>query len=86
MDSSFWQKTFSATPRATVPAYLTAGLAIVSNVWPLGAIIGGAAITLENSPQFPTWPRKMTQFEIDSGYALPYTLMATLGKGAVGYC
>ncbi|KAI5960699.1 hypothetical protein CANMA_003961 [Candida margitis] len=84
MDSSFWQKTFSATPRATVPAYLTAASAIVSNVWPLGAIIGGAAIALESSPQFPTYPRKMTQFEIDSGYALPYTLMATLGKSAVG--
>ncbi|CCG20508.1 hypothetical protein CORT_0A01170 [Candida orthopsilosis Co 90-125] len=84
MDSSFWQKTFSATPRATVPAYLTAALAIVSNVWPLGAIIGGAAITMESSPKFPTYPRKMTQFEIDSGYALPYTLMATLGRSAVG--
>ncbi|KAI5952142.1 hypothetical protein KGF57_004169, partial [Candida theae] len=84
MDSSFWQKTFSAAPRATVPAYLTAALCIMSNPWPLGAIIGGAAITMESSPSFPTYPRKMTQYEIDSGYALPYTLMATLGRSAVG--
>ncbi|KAI3402936.2 hypothetical protein KGF56_004188 [Candida oxycetoniae] len=84
MDSSFWQKTFSASPRATVPAYLTAAFLIVSNVWPLGAIIGGAAIVLEKSPKFPTYPRAMTQFEIDSGFALPYALMATVGKGAVG--
>lgn len=84
MDSSFWQKTFSASPRATVPAYLTAAFLISSNVWPLGAIIGGAAIVLENSPSFPTYPRKMTQFEVDSGFVLPYALMATLGKGAVG--
>lgn len=26
----------------------------------------------------------MTQYEVDSGFALPYALMATLGKGAVG--
>ena len=84
MDSSFWQKTFSASPRATVPAYLTAAVLIASNVWPLGAIIGGAAIVLESSPKFPTYPRKMTQYEVDSGFALPYALMATLGKGAVG--
>ena len=84
MDSSFWQKTFSASPRATVPAYLTAATLIASNVWPLGAIIGGAAIVLESSPNFPTYPRKMTQYEVDSGFALPYALMATLGKGAVG--
>ncbi|KAI5949027.1 hypothetical protein KGF57_004989 [Candida theae] len=84
MDSSFWQKTFSASPRATVPAYLTASALIASNVWPLGAIIGGAAIVLESSPKFPTYPRKMTQYEVDSGFALPYALMATLGKGAVG--
>ncbi|KAI5964742.1 uncharacterized protein KGF55_001812 [Candida pseudojiufengensis] len=84
MDSSFWQKTFSATPRATVPAYLTAAVLIVSNVWPLGAILGGSAIILERTPQFPTYPRLMTQYEVDSGFALPYALMATLGKGAVG--
>ncbi|KAI5951488.1 hypothetical protein KGF54_004562 [Candida jiufengensis] len=84
MDSSFWQKTFSATPRATVPAYLTAAVLIVSNVWPLGAILGGSAIILERTPSFPTYPRLMTQYEVDSGFALPYALMATLGKGAVG--
>lgn len=84
LDSSFWQKTFSADVRSTVPAYLIAAFLIFANVWPLGAILGGASIVLENTPSFPTYPRPMTQFEIDSGYVLPYVLKAVLGNGGVG--
>ncbi|EGW30630.1 urea transport protein [Spathaspora passalidarum NRRL Y-27907] len=84
LDSSFWQKTFSASPRATVPAYLIAAFCIFANTWPLGAIIGSSSIVLEHTSAFPTYPRAMTQYEIDSGYVLPYVLKALLGNGAVG--
>ncbi|KHC48499.1 solute:sodium symporter (SSS) family transporter [Candida albicans Ca6] len=84
MDSSFWQKTFSASPRATVPAYLLTAFLIFSNVWPISAIIGGSSHFLESDPSFPTYPRKMTQYEIDSGFVLPYVLKAILGNGGVG--
>ncbi|KGU30582.1 solute:sodium symporter (SSS) family transporter [Candida albicans P34048] len=84
MDSSFWQKTFSASPRATVPAYLLTAFLIFSNVWPISAIIGGSSHVLESDPSFPTYPRKMTQYEIDSGFVLPYVLKAILGNGGVG--
>ena len=39
---------------------------------------------LESDPSFPTYPRKMTQYEIDSGFVLPYVLKAILGNGGVG--
>lgn len=84
LDSSFWQKTFSADVRSTVPAYLLASFLIFANVWPLGAILGGASIVLENTESFPTYPRPMSQFEIDSGYVLPYVLKTVLGNGGVG--
>ncbi|EAZ62922.1 urea transport protein [Scheffersomyces stipitis CBS 6054] len=84
LDSSFWQKTFSASPRATVPAYLIACFFIFANVWPLGSIIGGASIVLEGTPGWPTYPREMTQYEIDSGFVLPYVLKQVLGNGGVG--
>ncbi|RCK63562.1 Urea active transporter [Candida viswanathii] len=84
MDSAFWQKTFSASPRATVPAYLLTAFFIFSNVWPIGTIAGGALHFLESDPSFPTYPRKMTSYEVASGYVLPYVLKATLGNGAVG--
>ncbi|KAL6450924.1 DUR3 Urea active transporter [Candida maltosa Xu316] len=84
MDSSFWQKTFAASPRSTVPAYLLTAILILSNVWPVGSIIGGASHFLENNPSFPTYPRKMNEYEVAAGFVLPYALKATLGKGAVG--
>ncbi|RLV94732.1 Urea active transporter, partial [Spathaspora sp. JA1] len=84
LDSSFWQKTFSASPRSMVPAYLLAAFLIFSNVWPLGTIIGGASIVLENTESFPTYPRALTQFEIESGFVLPYVLKAVVGNGGVG--
>lgn len=84
MDSAFWQKTFSATPKATVPAYLLTAVFIFSNVIPIGTIAGGIALTIEDNPSFPTYPRKMTDYEVASGYVLPYVLKSILGKGAVG--
>ncbi|RCK63838.1 putative urea active transporter 1 [Candida viswanathii] len=84
MDSSFWQKTFSASPKATVPAYLLTAFFICSNVWPIGAIIGAALHFLESDPAFPTHPRKMNEYEIASGFVVPYVLKCVLGNGAVG--
>lgn len=84
MDSSYWQKSFSADVRAQVPGYLIAATTIFSIVWPLGAIAGLASIILENSPSFPTYPRSMNQFEIDSGFVLPYVLKGVLGDRALG--
>ncbi|ABN65775.2 urea transport protein [Scheffersomyces stipitis CBS 6054] len=84
MDSSFWQKSFSAEVKATVPSYLGSAVLIFANTWPIGAIIGGASIILQGHPSFPTFPRKMTQFEIDSGFVLPYTVKAVLGNSGVG--
>ncbi|ODV96343.1 hypothetical protein PACTADRAFT_41131 [Pachysolen tannophilus NRRL Y-2460] len=83
MDSSFWQKSFSASIRASVPGYLIAAVAIFAIVWPLGTIVGLANVVLESSKIFPTYPRTMTTDEIDSGYGLPYTLKAVLGKNSL---
>lgn len=84
MDSSFWQKTFSADQRLTVPAYLTLAVLIFSNVWPLGAIIGGASLVISKTDIWPTYPREMTDYEILSGFVLPYTLKAIVGNGGCG--
>lgn len=83
MDSSFWQKLFSADVKATVPGYLLAALTIFANVWPLGTIVGLANVALEDNPIFPIYPRKMTLYEINSGFGLMYTVKALLGKNAL---
>ncbi|CAK7897362.1 urea active transporter [[Candida] anglica] len=84
MDSSFWQKSFSANLKSSVPGYIIAGALVFANVWSLGTIVGLANVILEDSPSFPTYPRQMTSFEINSGFGLPYVLKAVLGDGALG--
>lgn len=84
MDQSFWQKSFSANIKSTVPGYLIAAVLIYANVWALGTIVGLSNVVLEDTPIFPTWPNKMTSYEINSGYGLLYTLKALCGNGALG--
>ncbi|CAK7898530.1 urea active transporter [[Candida] anglica] len=84
MDSSFWQKSFSADLKSSVPGYIIGGSVAFANPWALGTIVGLASIILEDSPSFPTYPRQMTSFEVNSGFGLPYVLKAVLGDGALG--
>ncbi|CDO93558.1 unnamed protein product [Kluyveromyces dobzhanskii CBS 2104] len=84
MDSSFWQKAFSANVKASVPGYLIAAALIPAIVWPLGTIVGLSNVVLEGETFFPTYPRTMNTYEINNGFGLPYTLMAVLGKDSLG--
>ncbi|RAO66247.1 uncharacterized protein BHQ10_002259 [Talaromyces amestolkiae] len=81
MDTSFWQKGFAADTAATMPGYMLGGIAYFAVPWAVGTTTGLAAIALEKSPIFPTYPRLMTTEEINAGYVLPYTVMAIAGKG-----
>ncbi|KAJ9411262.1 hypothetical protein DTO045G8_894 [Paecilomyces variotii] len=81
MDTSFWQKGFAADTAATMPGYMLGGISYFAVPWAVGTTAGLAAIGLENTSIFPTYPRKMTTSEINAGYVLPYTVMAIAGKG-----
>ncbi|KAH6679202.1 putative urea active transporter [Halenospora varia] len=81
MDTSFWQKGFAADTGAAMPGYMLGGIAYFAVPWAVGTTAGLAAIGLETSSIFPTYPRLMTTAEINAGYVLPYTCMAVAGKG-----
>lgn len=81
MDTSFWQKGFAADTGAAMPGYMLGGIAYFAVPWAVGTTAGLAAIGLEISSIFPTYPRLMTTAEINAGYVLPYTCMAVAGKG-----
>lgn len=57
MDTSYFIKAFAASPKAVVPGYVVGGFAYFSIPWSLGTIMGLAALGLESSPIFPTYPR-----------------------------
>ncbi|KPM37917.1 putative urea active transporter 1 [Neonectria ditissima] len=81
MDTSFWQKGFAADTAAAMPGYMLGGVAYFAVPWAVGTTAGLAAIVLEKSSIFPTYPRAMTTSEINAGYVLPYAVMSVAGKG-----
>lgn len=57
MDTSYFIKAFSASPSAVVPGYTIGGIMYFAVPWALGTVMSSVAIGLENTPQFPTYPR-----------------------------
>ncbi|KAF9890854.1 hypothetical protein FE257_005430 [Aspergillus nanangensis] len=72
---------FAADVAAAVPGYILGGNAYFSIPWAFGTIVGLAALVLENTPGFPTYPRRMTHTEVANGLVLPYVSQAVAGKG-----
>ncbi len=46
--------------------------------------MGLLAVTLENTPAFPTFPRRMSSSELSAGLALPFAAVTIAGKGGAG--
>ncbi|KAJ5679857.1 hypothetical protein N7462_008101 [Penicillium macrosclerotiorum] len=81
MDTSYFIKAFSASPAAVVPGYTIGGIAYFAIPWALGTVMSSVALGLENQPNFPTYPRRMTSSEVSGGLVLPYAAMTIAGKG-----
>ncbi|KAL4993622.1 Sodium:solute symporter family-domain-containing protein [Aspergillus recurvatus] len=81
MDTSYFIKAFSASPEAVVPGYAIGGAMYFSIPWALGTVMSSVALGLENQPNFPTYPRRMTSSEVSGGLVLPYAAMTIAGKG-----
>ncbi|KAI1206058.1 sodium/proline symporter [Annulohypoxylon truncatum] len=84
MDTGFWQKGFSADVASAVPGYVLGGIASFSVPWAIGTFGGLAAVALESTDIFPTYPRMMTAEEVTSGLVLPYVVQAVAGKAGAG--
>ncbi|KAF2501883.1 hypothetical protein BU16DRAFT_613715 [Lophium mytilinum] len=81
MDTSFFIKAFSASPKAVVPGYVIGGIAYFAIPWGMGTLASSVVLGLENNPIFPTYPRAMTSTEVSNGLVLPYFAMTIAGKG-----
>lgn len=57
MDTSYFIRAFSATPKAVVPGYTIGGIAYFAIPWGLGTVMSSVALALENQTNFPTYPR-----------------------------
>ncbi|GAD95708.1 urea active transporter [Paecilomyces variotii No. 5] len=81
MDTSYFIKAFSAAPSSVVPGYTIGGIAYFGIPWALGTLMSSVALGLENNPVFPTYPRRMTETEVNAGLVLPYAALTIAGKG-----
>lgn len=84
LDNSFHQKGIAADPAAAVPGYVLGGLSWYAMPWTLATTMGLLAVALENTPAFPTYPRRMTSGEVGAGLVLPYAAQTIAGKGGAG--
>ncbi|KAG4441395.1 hypothetical protein IFR05_003152, partial [Cadophora sp. M221] len=84
LDNSFHQKGIAADPAAAIPGYVLGGLAWYAMPFTLATTMGILAVALENTPAFPTFPRRMNAQEIGAGLALPYAAQTIAGKGGAG--
>jgi Na+/proline symporter len=86
MDSSYWQKSFSADVTAAAPGYILGGLLYFGIPWGLGTVMGcvGVGLAFTDSPYWPVHGRALSTSENNNGLVLPYAALATIGNaGAV---
>lgn len=78
---SFHQKGIAADPASAVPGYILGGLSWYAMPFALATTMGLVAVALENTPAFPTYPRRMNAAETGAGLVLPYAAETIMGKG-----
>lgn len=81
LDSSYWQKAYSADMAAAVPGYVLGGVLYFGLPWCLGTVMGLAGLSLQTNPIWPAFGRKLSTTEMNAGLPLAYTALAVAGKG-----
>ncbi|EST06845.1 Sodium/solute symporter [Kalmanozyma brasiliensis GHG001] len=81
MDSSYWQKSYSADIAAAVPGYILGGVLYFGLPWCLGTVMGLAGWALQTNPVWPAYGRALSATELSSGLPLGYAALAVAGKG-----
>ncbi|KAK0566717.1 hypothetical protein OC861_003077 [Tilletia horrida] len=81
MDSSYWQKAYSADIAAAVPGYIIGGILYFGFVWALGTVAGLAGVALSGNPAWPAFGRMLNASELANGLVLPYSAQVVAGKG-----
>jgi SSS family transporter len=81
MDNGYYNKAIAASPVHALPGYIIGGLSWFAIPWLCATTLGLAALSLQSSEVFPTYPRLMTNEEVTAGLTLPYAAVALLGSG-----
>jgi len=81
LDNGYYNKAIAASPVDALPGYVIGGLSWFAIPWLCATTMGLAALALESSPVFPTFPLRMSDADVTAGLVLPNAAVALLGKG-----
>lgn len=81
LDNGYFNKAFAANPAAALPGYVLGGLAWFAVPMLTSTTMGLVALSLQDTPAWPTYPNKLTPAEVSAGLVLPNAAVAMLGKG-----
>ncbi|CAL9730680.1 urea active transporter [Monosporozyma unispora] len=81
LDNGYWNKAISASPAAALPGYVMGGLAWMPVPFLISLTMGFAALATENLPSFPTYPDRLSSYDISSGLVVPAAAISVMGKG-----
>ncbi|KAI1101274.1 Na+/solute symporter [Jackrogersella minutella] len=81
LDNGYYNKAIAASPVHALPGYIIGGLSWFAIPWLTATTMGLSALALEGTPDFPTYPNRMTEADVSAGLVLPYAAVALLGKG-----
>ncbi|RKU39893.1 hypothetical protein DL546_001318 [Coniochaeta pulveracea] len=81
LDNGYYNKAIAASPVHALPGYILGGLSWFAIPWLTATTMGLAALALESSPAFPTYPDRMSDADVSAGLVLPLAAVALLGKG-----
>lgn len=84
LDNGYWNKAIAASPAAALPGYILGGFAWFAIPFVCATTMGIAALCLEGTPSFPTYPDRMSAADVSAGLVLPNAATALLGKGGAG--
>ncbi|SMN21783.1 similar to Saccharomyces cerevisiae YHL016C DUR3 Plasma membrane transporter for both urea and polyamines [Maudiozyma saulgeensis] len=81
LDNGYWNKAISASPAATLPAYVMGGLAWMPIPFLISLTMGFACLATEHDPSFPTYPDPLSSYQVSQGLVLPAAAVSVMGKG-----
>jgi Na+/proline symporter len=76
-----YNKAIAASPVHALPGYIIGGLSWFAIPWLCATTLGLAALALQSTEYFPTYPEVMDEAAISAGLTLPYAAVALLGSG-----
>jgi Na+/proline symporter len=86
LDNGYYNKAIAASPVHALPGYIIGGLSWFAIPWLCATTMGLAALALELTPVFPTYPNRLTNEQVSAGLVLPNAAVAILGTGGAGAC